>query len=309
MAWTVLDETTAGAPSLLSVNGSLTSLLRWALPLLGWGVEFGPTGNDAVFRAAVGNRHRLQVRHNSSVSGRADLAMVRAGHTATSATAIGTPFPTTAQVANASCSWRAGIEDDPAIPCRFVIAGNDRFFHYLCHSPGYGWDWNFFGDVASDYATGYETVHIVRNNSSPYGASGIGESMYGRPYPTNQTFWARGINATTVSTKGCKDGKESQPGRVSGNPAMRGGYQNRLLREKIGLHCIGATSDTPGVLSIPKRGWLPNVWNPIHNGLGGLADGDTFTDSAYNPAAAFRVFDSPSYGTIILETTDTWSKP
>lgn len=310
MAWTVLDETTSGAPSLLAVNGSLTSLLRWALPLLGWAVEYGPTGNDAVFRAATGNRHRLQCRHNSSLtSSDASMAMVRAAHTATNASTIASPFPTTAQVANASCTWRAGIEGNSTDPCRFVIAGNETFFHYFCYSPSYGWDWNFFGDVPSDYATGYETVINTRNNTAPYGSNALGETMYGRPQSANQTFWARGINATTVSTKGCKDGKDTPPGRVTGTPAMRGGYQNRLLREKIGLHCTGSTNDTPGVLAIPKRGWLPNVWNPIHNGLGGLADGDTFTDSAYNPAASFRVLDSPPYGTIILETTDTWTKP
>lgn len=310
MAWTVLEETTSGAPSLVAANGSLTSLLRWALPLLGWDTEFGPSGNDAVFRAAAGNRHRLNVRHNSSLtSSNASQAYVRAAHTATSATAVGSPFPTATQVPNAQSTWRAGIEDDPSTPCRFVIAGNDRFFHYLVHSPSYGWDWAFFGDVPSDYATGYETVISLRNNTSPHGSSGMGEPGYPYPQSTNQTFWARGINATTISTKGNKDGTNGPPGRVSGCPAMRGGYQNRVLRQKMAVHDIGATTDTPGVLSMMRRGWLPNVWQPLHNGLGGLADGDTFTDSVYNPAATFRVFDSPNYGTLILETTDTWTKP
>jgi len=90
---------------------------------------------------------------------------------------------------------------------------------------------------------------------------------------------------------------------------MRGGYQNRLLRERVAVHDNGSTTGTFGVLGIPKRGWLPNVWQPMHYGLGGVADGDTFTDSVYNPAAAFRVIDSPGSGTVILETTDTWSKP
>lgn len=310
MAWTVLDENSVGAPALVAANGSLTSLLRWALPLLGWAVEYGATGNDAVFRAATGNRHRLQVRHNSSLtSSDASIVMVRAAHTATSATSIGSPFPTTGQVANASSTWRAGIEGDPTTSGRFVIAGNETFFHYFCWSPTYGWDWNFFGDVPSDYSTGYETVINVRNNTSPYGSNALGESMYPYPAATNQTFWARGVNAMTISTQGTKDGKTTPPGRVSGNPPCRGGYQNRLLREKIGVHCCGSTNTTPGVLAIPKRGWLPNVWNPIHSGIGGVADGDVFTDSAYDPAASFRVLDSSGYGTIILETTDTWTKP
>lgn len=307
MAWTVLDETTSGAPNLLAVNGSLTSLLRWALPLLGWAVEYGPTGNDAVFRAATGNRHRLQCRHNSSLtSNNASQAMVRAAHTATAAATIASPFPTTAQVANASCTWRAGIEDNPTDPCRFIIAGNETFFHYFCHSPSYGWDWNFFGDVPSDYATGYETVLSSRLNSATYEASGM-DHQWPYPNPGNQ-FWARGINGTTVSTYGCKDGKGAAPGRVPNTPPMRGGYQNRILREKIAMHCTGSANTAPNLLSLPRRGWLPNVWQPIHSALGGVGEGDTFTDSAYNPAASFRVLDS-NQGTIILETTDTWSKP
>lgn len=309
MAWTVYDETSPGMPNLVAANGSLNNLLRTVLPLLGWAVEFGPTGNASVFRAAAGNRHRLNVRHDSAVSGSASLAYVRAAHTATSATAIGSPVPTATQVSNANSNWKAGIEDDPVTPARWCIAGNDRFFHYLCHSPSYGWEWQFFGDVPSDYATGYETIVRVRNTNSPHGHNGMGATAQPYPYYNNNDFWLRGINGTTVATGGCHDGFGAPVGRMAGAPALRGGYQNRILREKIALHDVGSVTATAGVLQIPKRGWLPNVWNPQHNGMGGTADGDTFTDSVYNPAASFKLFDSPSYGTMILETTDTWSKP
>ena len=309
MPYIVLDENSSGATSLLSVNGSLNTLFRWALPQLGWAVEFGPTGNDSVFRAATGNRRRLHVRHNSSVSSDAGLAYVRGAHTATSATAVGTPFPTAAQVPNTFSNWRVGVEGDPSTPCRFVIAGNETFFHYFCGSPSYGWEWHYFGDVPSDYATTYETIIAVRNSNTPYSSNCFGATGNPYPYPDGVNYWARGINAITVSTKGCRDLQGSPVGRITGCPPMRGGYQNRVLRQRIALHDIGAATDTANVLSIPRRGWLPNVWSPLHYGLGGLSDGDTFTDSAYNPAAQFRVFDSPSYGTLILETTDTWSKP
>lgn len=310
MAYGFYDETSPGMPNLLSVNGSLNTLLLTVLPLLGWAVEYGPTGNASVFRSPSGNRHRLNVRHDSAVSGSAALAYVRGAHTATSATAIGTPFPTAAQVPNASSNWKAGIEDDAVTPARWAIFGDEKFFHYLCRSPSYGWDWHYFGQAPSDYATGYETVIKVRNSAGPYGAFGMGQASQAYPNASGGEFFARGINATTVSTGACCDGYGAAVGRMPNAPATRGGYQNKILREKISVHDTGVASGTPGVLQIPKRIWLPNVWAPQHSALGGgAADGDTFTDSVYNPSASFRLFDAPSYGTLIVETTNTWSKP
>lgn len=313
MAWTKLSYTDAGAPSALCLNGSLNNILRWALPLLGWAVEFGPTGNASVFRAAAGNRHRLHVRHDSAVSGNAGLAYVRGAHTATSATAIGQPFPTAGQAANAFSTWRVGIEDDPATPAPWFIYGNDRFFYLLMYSNSYGWEIYWFGDVPSDYATGYETVISIRNNNSPYGSNAMGAPGY--PYPSYNGFdyWARGINATTVSVYGARhfSGGGNAFGRIANCPAARGGYQNRVVREKVAVSDFGSATTSVGVLAINRRGWLPNLWNPVHNGMGGgtLVDGDTFTDTVYNAAAVFRVFDSPSYGSVIIEETDTWVKP
>ena len=313
MAWTKLSSTDVGAPSALSVNGSLNNILRWALPLLGWAVEYGPTGNASVFRAAAGNRHRLNVRHESSITGDAAIAYVRGAHTATSATAIGTPFPTVAQVANANATWRCGTIGDPATAVPWFIYGNDRFFYLFMWDVSYGWDVTYFGDVPSDYATGYETVVCVRNVGGPNGSQGMGAAGFCYPAYNGCDFWARGINATTVSVQGARNfsAAGSPPGRIPNCPAVRGGYQNRVIREKIAVSDFGSTTTTAGVLAINKRGWLPNLWNPVHDGgvSGTLVDGDTFTDSVYNPAATFRIFDAPSYGSLIMEETDTWVKP
>ena len=142
MTWIKLTSEDSGAPSLFPVNGSLTSLLRWALPQLGWNVEFGPTGNSAVFRAATGNRHFLLVRHESSItSGDASIACVRAGHTSTGATNIGSPFPTTTQVSNAYSTWNAGdASNPPDVYSPWVIYGNEVFFHIFVKG-SWGWDW------------------------------------------------------------------------------------------------------------------------------------------------------------------------
>lgn len=311
MAWTKISSTDSGAPQALSVNGSLNNILRWALPQLGWAVEYGPSGNASVFRAAAGNRLRLHVHHDSSVSGNAALAYVRGAHTATSATSIGSPFPDATQAPNASSNWRCGTVGDPATAASWVIYGNDRFFIYLCYDGGYKWDMVYFGDVPSEYATGYETIVTVRGNTSPYGSFGMGAPGYAYPYFDYCHFWARGINATTVSTMGARNFSAAgyALGRIPSTPVMRGGYQNRLMREKVAISDYGSTNTTFGVLGINRRGWVPNLWNPIHSGIGGSVAGqDTFTDTAYNPSAIFRVFDSNS-GVAIIEETDTWSRP
>ena len=136
-------------------------------------------------------------------------------------------------------------------------------------------------------------------------------ATYAYPFYSNTTFWARGINGTTVSVGGgLQAGSGTGLGRMSGCPPMRGGYQNRILRGKIPLSDSGSVTATVGVLALPNRGWLPNLWFPWHNGSGGVAPGDTFTDTAYNPAASFTVIANTTYtNNVILETTDTWVMP
>ncbi|TAA42932.1 hypothetical protein EAT51_04330 [Pseudoxanthomonas winnipegensis] len=311
MAWTKISSTDSGAPQALSVNGSLNSILRYALNILGWATEYGTTGNASVFRAAAGNRLRLHVRHDSSVSGDPALAYVRGAHTATSATAIGSPFPTATQVPNANSNWRCGVPGDATTAVPWVIYGNDRFFYLMMWDPNYKWDIFYFGDLPSDYATGYETVVCVRNSNSPYGSPSMGASGYAYPAYDYCNYWARGINATSISMMGSRQFSSagSAMGRIPSTPVMRGGYQNRLMREKVAMSDFGSGTTTYGVLSINRRGWLPNLWNPIHNDIGGsVVDQDTFTDTVYNASAIFRIYDS-SVGLLIMEETDTWVKP
>ena len=172
-------------------------------------------------------------------------------------------------------------------------------------------DMCWFGQVPSMYSTGYETIIRVRNQLSPSYPYGFTAPTYPYPMYNNCDFWARGINASTVSVMGAPQcGNGSAFGIVPGCPAMRGGYQNRVLREKIPMSDSGSTTTVPGVLALPTRGWLPNLWQPWHYGAGGTANLDTFTDTVYNPAASFTVLTNSSVtAAVILETTDTWSMP
>lgn len=311
MAWTKLTPASPGAPAgVRAANGSLNDLLRWALPALGWSVEYGPTGNASVFRANAGtNRLRLHVRHESSVSGSIGLAYVRGCHTATSATAIGQPFPTASQVANNSSNWCVGDTGNPTVDRRFVIYGNDRFFILLIDTAN-GWEISYFGEVPSTYPTIYDTIIAVRGNVSPDIPTLMQNPIYAYVQPDYIHYYARGINGTTISTLANRIGSAngSASSQISQMPTFRGGFQNRILREKIALGCSGATNGSIAALCMLKRSWIPNLYALQCNGITGINDLDTFTDTVYNPAATFIIYKSYSHA-IVIEETDTWHIP
>lgn len=314
MAWTKISYLSSGAPQLIAANGSLTAVLRWALPQLGWAIEYGTTGTAAVFRAAAGNRHRLCVNHNTGAAG---VALVRGAHTATSATAWSNVFPTTGQIANANATWQAGDSSYPTTPVAWVIYGNDRFFYLLVNNYTYqtgSWDIQCFGDLPGKYNTPYDTVCTSRNTSDPSTGIIVASSMSPMPVASSGAymFWARGLNGTTISTRGNFYGPNGSIGQVSGGTQARAGYLNKLLRQKVALNdCANTNTDNSGPLLMPARGWFPNLWNPMHTyNSNVLLDLDTFTDTAYNPAASFCWYGiNNNYAGFIIEETDTWSVP
>lgn len=88
---------------------------------------------------------------------------------------------------------------------------------------------------------------------------------------------------------------------------MQGGYGNRIVREKMGVTCIGSSTSTVGSLALVKRGFLPNLHLPIHSGIGAVTTLDTFED--VSSGADFRVAIANVNAAVIVETSDTWSAP
>lgn len=311
MTWTKLTSSDAGAPSLKAAAGSLATVFRWALPLLGFSLVYGPTGNAAVFRATTGNRYYFHV--NNTDAGTYGTSIVRGAQTATSATALGNAFPTTAQSNNNVSRWNAGDYANPTLATPYVFYSDGKFFYFLCQRAAgdvNSWALHFFGDVPTQYATTWATVIGVTDSQYPNAAI-AGIVGYGYPSAETNIFWARGINTTTKPTRG---NLYSVGGfcAVSNSPQTRAGYLNRIVRQKVGVHCSGQinTGMSPSNLAITARGWLPNLWNPIHSSwTGSPASLDTFTDTAYNPAATFCWYAHTSSAGFIIEESDTWTKP
>ena len=122
MAITHVSETTVGAPNsgrISGTNGDLYAMMKYAVQLQGWAVEYDDTINFAcVLRPATGNRFRLHLNDNSATSGNAGLCVVRGCENASAAATLVDPFPTVALVANGSSNSLSASLHDRQPGCR-----------------------------------------------------------------------------------------------------------------------------------------------------------------------------------------------
>lgn len=322
MSMMILTSESSGAPTLNGVNGALTAVLRWALVQNGWAVEYGPTGNAAVFRAGTGNRYRLHVNHDSAVSGSAGLATVRGCENASAAATLVDPFPTVAQVSNAMATW--GVSTlATSTARRYKIFLWPAFFFIFIDIAGDGaWEPYFFGDLegARDEDT-YHTVVACRHNTNlPSSASQkFGYQLSTYSWITNlstsncKLYWCRDISGAVKSTVGCAGGSGAHLGQPSTSTfavAAFGGYANRIEREKVSAHCSGASAfNTVGQMLQVRRGWFPNLWSGLHASYAGVLSEDVFSDTEYDPAASFMALAIYANFVVFMETTETWSPP
>ena len=315
----ILTEASPGAPVLSGTNGALCAVLDWALVQKGWAIEYSAT-NARVYRPGSGNRHRLFVAHDSSISGDACLATVRGCEDASSATIAGLvdPFPTVAQVANASASfWVSNAASTAARSYFIVVTATNVLIAAKAGGSNVGdWDVFFFGDTyGAETGDTYSSAIWVGGNNATWSSSGramAGSAAAG--IVASKIYWCRSIDGSVKSTTGCittasaSGGLSSLMASANGQP-MRAVYGGRVVREKTALSCTGSSGTTVGALSYYKRGWIPNLWVPIHNNIGSLTSNDEFTDTAYASGSVFRVIPASSTLACIIELTDTWSPP
>lgn len=315
----ILTEASSGAPTLSGSNGTLCEVLDWALVKKGWAIEYSAT-NARVYRPGSGNRHRLFVAHDSSISGDARLATVRGCEGASSATIAGLvdPFPTVAQVSNANASFLVSTSASTAARSYFIVvtATNVLIAVKAGGSNVTNWDVFFFGDTyGAEAGDTYSSAIWVGDSSGVYSSSGRAMSFCAASgIVAAKIYWCRSIDGSVKSTTGCittMNGSASASGLMSpaGGQPMRAVYGGRVVREKTAVSCTGSSSSSVGALSYYKRGWIPNLWMAIHSSIGSITSDDEFTDTAYASGSAFRVIPAMSSLACILELTDTWSPP
>lgn len=315
----IFTEASSGAPTLSGTNGALCAVLDWALVQKGWAIEYSAT-NARVYRPGSGNRHRLFVAHNSSISGNARLATVRGCEGALSATIAGLvdPFPTVSQASDDSSTfWLSSLASTAARAYILIVtATNVLMVVKAADSNIMKWDIFFFGDTAgAESSDAYSTaIWIGGNNSSSSSAGRAMGSCAASGIVASKIYWCRSIGGSVKSTTGCittavaSNVASSIMSSANGQP-MRAVYGGRVVREKTAVSCTGSSSTEVGALSYYKRGWIPNLWMAIHSTIGSITSDDEFTDTAYASGSAFRVIPASSSTACIFELTDTWSPP
>lgn len=323
MAIIHVTEATGGLPNagrLSGTNGDLVGILDVALPLNGWAIEH-TTGNARVYRPGTGNRFRLYVNDDSTISGDARLATVRGCENASAASNAGLtdPFPLASQSADGLSVWiKSSTATTTARAFDIWVAETFVIFSVNAGSTTNIWDLQFFGDIAPALpGDTYNTVCTVRNSVSTAAA----------------TLWQSngGIATTSINGSGgtylCRsyDGtiKSTRSGHILKGPSSTFGVLSTAINtalngpttgadyEKTSLMDSGSQSATvSATLCIPTRGWLPNILIPQNGGRGGVNARDDLTNTpSMTLGKIVTQANTANSGYAIIQESDDWVPP
>lgn len=296
-----LTNASPGAPRNSGTNGDLCALLDWALPQVGWAIEF-TSGNARVYRPAVGNRFRLHVNHDSGTSGAAQKAVVRGCEDASNATTLIDPFPTVAQVADTNSNWLVSTTANTTARAFHIVAWDTGVIYMSNASGGANlWSFGMYCDTEENGdPDSWGTILSQRSNTTTSGNVNVGVAT---TFSAGSALhWARSIDGVVKSASGHFYGSGATMGQVTGGPTLTNGIGGKVRREAVFANCNSSL--------LLRRGAVPNIWQGIALGLGTITDADTFTDTAYNPASLFVALQQiNNQGCVLLETTNTWDVP
>lgn len=317
-----ITEATGGLPNsgrLSGTDGDLVGILDVGLPLNSWAVEF-TTGLVRVYRPGSGNRFRLYVNDAAAVSGDARLSVVRGCENASAAApaSIVDPFPTVAKIADGFSNWLKSTTANTTARAFDIYIGA-TWVMFACNVGGVTnvWDFGMFGDCSPVLAGDpYATMCGVRNSNTTL----VQASQLGPISVTNGVTGILGCNLARTFDGTVKSTTGGQWGPGSAGYAGQTGITQAQGGPSTGIDMIrsthmdtgNATTTSSASLSLIERAYFPNLWVPLHAGHGAVNSRDTFTNTAYNASATFRVFTflaAVGGGFLIIEETDTWSGP
>lgn len=305
-----LTAATSGATRNAGTNGDLNALLDWALTTKSNWVRLFHDGTNFydVWQPAAGGPC-LTVHHNSAQSGSAQRAVVRMCESASGASTYTDPFPTVAQVADASANWLVSTSANTTT----------RDFHILVWETGIIYATKFSGTIDQweiGYAlqcpsrfgsdTTYNWVCGVTNNAAPGGTDILQQNVTAVPAGSTQAnvnFWMRNAQGTIKSERGNIGAPGTKIGTVSGCPIIASGFGSSIERRKVMVHGIGSSSTTVGAAAIIDRGAIPQIWTPLHSALTGIGETDTITDGS----STFILLKTSGGPGVLLQTSNDWS--
>lgn len=318
----VLNSGMVGAPALSGTNGTLCAVLDWALnTIAGWQIEYTAT-NARIYRPQYGNRFRLYVNHDSTISGDARLATIRGCENASAASNAGLidPFPLASQLADGSSSWLISTTANAtARDYRIAIddgsISGDAWIKIYTNANGTAGTWQRgrWGDYAKRFsADNYFTGAEVRASAAGGSITQYSEFTTNTTGASSGIFIARSIDGTVKSTRaGYARYDSGGIGRWTNAPAYGAGYLSKLDKAQLSLMDTGNSTGTPFTdKGLMCRGWAQNSWDPIVANAISMTALDTIADGSYDPSAMFMVFTATANGGAsgveLLEITPTW---
>jgi len=309
-------EASGGLPNsgrLSGTVGDLVGILDVALPAAGWSIEFTAT-NQRVYRPGSGNRFRVGIDETTATSGDARLATFRGMEGATGAAPANwiDPFPTVAQIANNAANiLKSTTANTTARNFNLYVWSTGFLLFVNISGVSNVWDFVGFADcppVLSGDA--YNTICITRNSTVTTGI-GVGWNVGSTSSSgVSALRWTRSFDASVKSTTGAIPYQNNLIGQLTGAPPAQSGPSVGIDMSKAVILDSGATGTSmSGTLGLPKRGFLPFFWIPLHAGPGAVDSRDTMTNTPYNAAATFDLIVGSGTVWAIIESSDTWNVP
>jgi len=312
-----ITEATGGLPNsgrLSGTDGDMVGIQDVALLLNGWAIE-ATNSTDRVYRAGTGNRFRLGMRDSAAVSGAATLTMVRGMENFVSASSWTDPFPTVARMADSNSNWVKSSAAGTTARNFDIYVGTTWVLMFVNFGGGTNvWEMQGYWDIPPSLSGDSYNTMVCTRNTSNFGSPTNNWTTTATSAGNTSYAWTRTYDGTLKSpTGGPVSQSNTSFGAISNAPQAQLGPDLALDRIKVPATDAGSLTSSPSTtLSLPIRGYIPNLWAPLHGGRGSINSRDTFTDTAYNPSATFRCFcigNSGTSGFVIVEETDTWSPP
>lgn len=304
----------ASAPTLTGQNGSLTALLKAVLvtgygskPAAGWSNPYSATNIEAFTNSTAtgGSGYGIKVSH-----GNPQYANVVAYESIDGSGVTTNTFPSVAQLST-GVFWHFSNSSDTTQRAWLIAADEKRFFMWVnpfaATSVGLvstGYCPNFFtGDIASFGASDPYRFTLIGAASSGLSNNNFAViSLYVGVSAAAGHYIARTLNGVTISKPICKVtagyngsyGVMGSAGLAYPDPASGG-----MVLSRVGI----GEADASGQI----RGFLPGIYNPLHNLPGN--PGDTFSGVGPLAGKTFLLLDSAfsaARARIVLETSDTW---
>jgi hypothetical protein len=316
------SETTIGLPNsgrIAGVNGDLVTQFDYILPLNNWAIEHA-TGNARSYRPGIGNRFRLYVNDDSSISGDARLATVRGCENASAASNAGLtdPFPVSTQLSDALSTWiKSNLASTAAR--NFDIWVGETFVIYAVNLAGGTnvWEMHYFGDIAPALiGDSYNTICFVRGSI----ASGTPQWSTNGNWVTNSingspnVYLCRSYDGTVKSTRSgvMLVATQSAFGNfASGINASLLGPTTGVDFQKVPLLDTGSnTATVSATLCLPTRGWLPNILQPWNGGRGAVNTRDDLTSTPVMATGKIVCQNNTANGAFaVVQESDDWVPP